>query len=148
MNLKTNNTETKAIININESVKLNNVKRFTNIWCIEGLRNHNTPFLCTKMDAVKELEKEQPFRTESSLWVWANTVAKEENVSIGSVGLVPRTKTSFFHLIVVALWFFKDRGNWTGTWRNGERKSHAPNQLVLSLFIRLSVSFNLMVFLF
>ena len=125
MNLETNNTETKAIININESVKLNNVKRFTNIWCIEGLRNHNTPFLCTKMDTVKELEKEQPFRTESSLWVWANTVAKEENVSIGSVGLVPRTKTSFFHLIVVALWFFRDRGNWTGTWRIGERKSRA-----------------------
>ena len=55
------------------------------------------------MDTVKELEKEQPFWTDSSLWVWANTVAKEENVSNGSVGLVPRTKTSFFHLIVVAL---------------------------------------------
>ena len=55
------------------------------------------------MDTVEELEKEQPFWTDSSIWVWVNTVAGEENGSNGSVGLVPRTKTSFFHLIVVAL---------------------------------------------
>lgn len=125
MNFKTNNTQTKVIININWSVKLNKVKTIHKCLMHWRLRNHNTPFLRTKMDTVEELEKEQPFCTDSSLWVWVNTVAEKENGSNGSLGLVPRTKTSFFHLIVVALWFFRDRGNWTGTWRIGERKSRA-----------------------
>ena len=55
------------------------------------------------MDTSEELEKEQPFWTDSLLWVWVNIVVGEENSSNGSVGLVPRTSTSFFHLIVVAL---------------------------------------------
>ena len=35
------------------------------------------------MDTVEELEKEQPFWTDSSLWVWVNTVAGKRMAPMG-----------------------------------------------------------------